>query len=119
MHVTNIAYLLQNTFRVSQKSKISVVLCNIIFFLSQFTFLTFIKCQIWLGRLRISFEKVSKLFKCYVSVKNFDRKPAFSLKMIKIGFFNTLLTTRLNKVMVTCRCPLNLFYMAVRIFLYN
>ena len=36
-------------------------------------------------------REVSKLFKCYVLVKNFDRKPAISLKTLKIGFFNTLL----------------------------
>ena len=31
-------------------------------------------------------RKVSKLFKCYVLVKNFDRTPAISLKTLKIGF---------------------------------
>ena len=36
-------------------------------------------------------REVFKLFKCYVLFKNFDRKPAISLKTLKIGFFNTLL----------------------------
>ena len=36
-------------------------------------------------------REVSKLFKCYVLVKNFDRKPAISLKTLKIGFFNRLI----------------------------
>ena len=40
-------------------------------------------------------REVSKLFKCYVLVKNFDRKPAISLKTLKIGYFNKLL--RLNQ----------------------
>ena len=45
-----------------------------------------------LGCLRIFFAReVSKLFKSYVLVKNFDRKPAISLKTLIIGFFNTLL----------------------------
>ena len=31
-------------------------------------------------------REVSKLFKCYVLVKNFDQKPAILLKTLKIGF---------------------------------
>ena len=44
----------------------------------------------WLLKNSFSSE-VSNLFKCYVLVQNFDRKPAVSLKTLKIGFFNTLL----------------------------
>ena len=43
------------------------------------------------SRLRIFLREVSKLFKSYVLAKNFDQKPAISLKTLKIGFFNTLL----------------------------
>ena len=45
--------------------------------------------------LKIFFERsLCKLFKCYVYVKNFDRKPGISLKTLKIGFFNMLAVTK-------------------------
>ena len=31
-------------------------------------------------------REVSELFKCYAFVKNFDRKPAISLKTLEIEF---------------------------------
>ena len=55
--------------------------------------------------------------KCYVLVSNFDRKPTILLKTSLIGFFNTLLW--LNQGFVVLPTPLNLFYMAVRIYLYT
>ena len=39
-------------------------------------------------------REVSKLFKCYVLVKKFGRKPTVSLQTLKIGFFNTLTRTK-------------------------
>ena len=41
----------------------------------------------WL--LKKSWREVSKMLKCHVLVKNFDRKPANLLKTLNIGFFNT------------------------------
>ena len=36
--------------------------------------------------LRNFLKEVSKWFKCYVYVKNFDQKPGISSKTLKIGF---------------------------------
>ena len=42
----------------------------------------------WLGRLRtFILKEVFKLLKCYLSVKNFDRKPATSLKFVNEYIF--------------------------------
>ena len=60
---------------------------------------------------KIFLGEVSKWFKCYILVKNFDQKPAISLKTLKIGFFNTLLW--LNQGFGVLLEPLNLSYMAV------
>ena len=61
-------------------------------------------------------REVFKLSNCYVLVKNVDWKSAIPLKTLKMGFLNTLLW--LNQGFGVLPTPLNLFYMAVRIYLY-
>ena len=63
---------------------------------------------------KIFLREVSKLLKCYVLVKKFYRKSATSLKTLQIGFVNAFLW--LNQSFGVLPSPLNLSYLAIRIF---